>query len=212
MKGNKKEKNSVKKPFFKKWWFWVIVIIVLAGIFGSSNETETTKEKPKTEQNEETKKDVNTNKDDTSKDTEDIKDEPSDETDVKDTETVAHREGMYGISDKDVDSIDAKFTVSKVNNDTTGNWRISSIAENINIEEYALSYYNKYFKDNKEIHGIVNFNYKTTTAISYLGDRLDITIHEYVDKEEHDAKLLYSGKVLKEYFVYLDNGDIEEVQ
>lgn len=35
MAKEKKDKSSVKKPFYKKWWFWVIIIIVLAGIFGS---------------------------------------------------------------------------------------------------------------------------------------------------------------------------------
>lgn len=34
-----------------------------------------------------------------------------------------------------------KFSVSKVRNDNTGNWRISLIAENIDMSEYALDYY-----------------------------------------------------------------------
>jgi len=36
--------------------------------------------------------------------------------------------------------------------------------------------------------------------------------YEYVDKEEHDAKLLFSGKFLKEYHVNKDTGEIEEIQ
>lgn len=36
--------------------------------------------------------------------------------------------------------------------------------------------------------------------------------YEYVDKEEHDAKLLFSGKLLKEYHVNKDTGEIEEIQ
>ena len=80
------------------------------------------------------------------------------------------------------------------------------------MQEYALSYYQKYFTDDKEIHGIVNFNSNTTTKISVLGDMLDVTVYEYVDGEEHDADKLFSGMLLKQYFVYLDNGDIEEVQ
>lgn len=31
-------------------------------------------------------------------------------------------------------------------NDVTGNWRLARIAENINIEEYAVDYYNSYFE------------------------------------------------------------------
>ena len=36
------------------------------------------------------------------------------------------------------------FSVSKVQNDVTGNWRISTIAENIDIEYYALDYVKRY--------------------------------------------------------------------
>ena len=40
---------------------------------------------------------------------------------------------------------------------------------------------------------------------------LSVTIHEYVNKEELDAKKLFSGMVLGEYWIYLDNGDIEKI-
>ena len=113
---------------------------------------------------------------------------------------------------KNIDDIGAYFSVSDVRNDVTGNWRISTIAENIDVQEYALSYYKEYFKDDKEIHAIVNFNYKTTTKISVIGNTLDVSIYDYVDGEEHDAKLLFSGTLLKEYSVNMDNGSIEEIQ
>ncbi|MDE6914235.1 MAG: hypothetical protein K2P35_11175, partial [Lachnospiraceae bacterium] len=48
-------------------------------------------------------------------------------------------------------------------NDTTGNWRLARIAEDINIEEYAVDYYNNYFQADSEIHIIINFNLNTTT-------------------------------------------------
>ena len=75
-----------------------------------------------------------------------------------------------------------------------------------------LSYYKEYFKSDDEIHAIVNFNYKTTTKISVMGNLLDVSVYEYVDKEEHDAKLLFSGMLLKEYHVNKDTGEIEEIQ
>ena len=127
-------------------------------------------------------------------------------------ETVEHREGMYGISDKNIKDVDAHFSVSNAFNDVTGRWRVSAIAEPILIEEYALSYYENYFSDDNEVHVIVNFTYNTSTTITCLGSILDVTIHEYVDKEEHDAKKMSSGMVLSEYYIYLDNGDIEQIQ
>lgn len=80
------------------------------------------------------------------------------------------------------------------------------------MQDYALDYYKKYFKSDDEIHAIVNFNYNTTTKISVMGNLLDVTVYEYVDKEEHDAKLLFSGMLLKEYHVNIDTGEIQEIQ
>lgn len=104
------------------------------------------------------------------------------------------------------------FRADKVRNDTTGNWRISLIAENIDMSEYALDYYKQYFTDDSEIHFIVNFNYNTTTKIMVMGGDLDVTVQDYVSKEEHDAKVLGSGEVLAEYFVDKDTGEIEKVR
>ena len=104
------------------------------------------------------------------------------------------------------------FSVSDVRNDVTGNWRISTIADNIDMVDYAIEYYNKYFESDDEIHAIVNFNYNTTTKISVIGNLLDVSVYEYVDKEEHDAKLLFSGMLLKEYHINKDTGEIEEIQ
>lgn len=97
-------------------------------------------------------------------------------------------------------------------NDTTGNWRLARIAENINIEEYALDYYSNYFKADSEIHIIINFTLQTTTRVTVMGNLLDVAIMEYVDKEEHDAKLACSGMLLNEYHVNIDTGEIEKIQ
>ena len=104
------------------------------------------------------------------------------------------------------------FAVNPVRNDVTGNWRISLIADNIDLTDYALEYYQKYFTDDKEIHFIVNFNYNTTTKISVIGGQLDVTVQDYVSKEEHDAKILGSGTVLAEYFVDKTTGEIEKIR
>ena len=103
------------------------------------------------------------------------------------------------------------FRADKVRNDTTGNWRISLIAENIDMSEYALDYYKQYFTDDSEIHFIVNFNYNTTTKIMNMGGQLDVTVQDYVPKEEHDANTLGSGTVLAEYLVDKETGEVEKI-
>ena len=97
-------------------------------------------------------------------------------------------------------------------NDVTGNWRLALIAENINIEEYALDYYKNYFKSDDEIHIVINFTLNTTTRINVLGNLLDVTTMEYVDKEEHDAKIACSGTLLSEYHIDMTTGKIERIQ
>lgn len=136
------------------------------------------------------------------------------EEETETQEEIPHRDGMYGVSDKCIFELDSNFARSNVRNDSTGNMRISTILENVQMVEYALNYYETSMRDNKRIDGIVNFANFTTTYISALGmdDRIYVTVHEYVDGEEHDANLLFSGMVLEDYIVYTDNGDIEKIQ
>lgn len=97
-------------------------------------------------------------------------------------------------------------------NDVTGNWRLAQIAESISIEEYALDYYKNYFKSDDEIHIVINYTLNTTTRISVLGNLLDVTTMEYIDKEEHDAKIACSGTLLSEYHIDMETGEIEKIQ
>lgn len=201
--------GTPSKPIWKKWWFWVIIVVIL-GAIGTANSSDDAGEPTKeiVTENEEQKEPEPTQ---TAEATEDRSEkEPTEETEKpSEPEETAETSEYNG---KNIDDTGAHFSVSKVRNDTTDNWRISSIAENINIEEYALSYYKKYFSSDAEIHAIVNFSNNTTTKISVAGNVLDVSIYEYVDGEEHDAKLLFGGTLLKQYFVYTDTGEIEEIQ
>ena len=210
----RKQKNEQKfwggggvnpyKKIWKKWWFWLIVIVFI-GLLIPKDNSDGQKE-PETK--------VETTTPELKTPTETVQPETT-EIETREPETVEQEpteKAEEPAAGKNIDDIGAYFSVSDVRNDVTGNWRISTIAENVDIQEYALSYYKEYFKDDKEIHAIVNFNYKTTTKISVIGNTLDVSIYDYVDGEEHDAKLLFSGTLLKEYSVNMDNGSIEEIQ
>lgn len=131
---------------------------------------------------------------------------------------VQHREKAIGISDQDINEVlkneissKGKLSVTNVNNDKTGRWRKLETAIGFDVERIALSYYQRYFTDDQEIHFIVNFAQKTTTRISKGPGILFVTIKEYVDGEQHDAATLSSGMTLADYWVYLDNGDIIKI-
>lgn len=134
-------------------------------------------------------------------------------TETPPAEEVEHRtsDEIIGISDKDFNDLHAVYYES-VNNDATGNWRLAVISENVDIQNYIFSYYQKYFKSDDEVHGIVNLGRNVTTRINKSGNWLLVSEYDYVDGEEHDAKILYSGTPLQSYIVYTDNGDIESAE
>ena len=98
----------------------------------------------------------------------------------------------------------------KVNNDKTGNWRISTCATTKSDEEYIIPYIKYYMADAEGTYAIVNFTNKVTIAINKSGNIATVDVHEYVDKEEHDAAQLFSGQVLSNYIVHLDTEQIEK--
>lgn len=127
-------------------------------------------------------------------------------------ESIATTEASDDSVQTDSEESGIDFVVSDVRNDVTGKWRKCLIAENVEPKDYALDYYKENFKSDDEIHAIVNFNYKTTTKLSVMDNLLAVTIYEYVDKEEHDAKLLFRGMMLDEYFIDIDSGKIINIQ
>ena len=191
----KKEKEKIKKPWYKRKLIWAIIIIVFIMAIGSNGESTSAENTKKNTAAADTQQQPNTESADTTKDEDTAQAAVSEDTSEQKEDAAADAEDQTSA----IDGI--KFTVSDVRNDKTGNWRISLIAENIEMQNCALDYYKHYFKDDKEIHAIVNFNYNTTTKISVVGNKLDVSVFEYVKKEEHDANLLFSGQLLKEYLV-----------
>lgn len=202
----KKEKEKIKKPWYKRKLIWAIIIIVFIMAIGSNGESTSAENTKKNTAAADTQQQPNTESADTTKDEDIAQAAVSEDTSEQKEDAAADAEDQTSA----IDGI--KFTVSDVRNDKTGNWRISLIAENIEMQNCALDYYKHYFKDDKEIHAIVNFNYNTTTKISVVGNKLDVSVFEYVKKEEHDANLLFSGQLLKEYLVDKETGAVEEVK
>ena len=97
-----------------------------------------------------------------------------------------------------------------VPNDKTGNWRLATTSTSYDLKTYALNYYKSYFQNDKEIHAIVNKSQNITASLSILSDQLYIVVHKYIDGEENDAAILFSGDVIKEFAIDIHSGDIIE--
>lgn len=98
-----------------------------------------------------------------------------------------------------------------VDDDVTGRWRLLLYASGEDILNHVVDYYRAYFEDDSEVHVVVNLGLRTTTVINVFGDSLYVDVHEYVDKEEHNAKTLGGGTLLKSYIVTISTGEIEDI-
>ncbi len=58
---------------------------------------------------------------------------------------------------------------------------------------------------------VVNLGLKTTSALSVSNGIMYLDVHEYIDGEEHDAKVLGSGDLLKSYIIDINTGEIEDL-
>lgn len=115
-------------------------------------------------------------------------------------------------SSDDEENVLTFFFSDNVNNDVTGKWRISKVATTRKATDYALEYYKTLFSSDDEIHGIVNFTDSTTIRItSVLSDTINVSVLSYVDGEEHDAKLLFSGDLLEDYWINIETGEVEDI-
>ena len=100
----------------------------------------------------------------------------------------------------------------EVPNDSTGKRRMGVYNSNTSQEKIALDYYKAFFDNDSELHALINPSNKTTACIQVLGDKLDVTITEYVDKEETDSDLMFSGTFYSEYNVDINSGEISKIQ
>lgn len=123
-----------------------------------------------------------------------------------------HRTGLIGVSDAHVDNLRAIYHSNPAQNDPTGLKRITRTDQAFIPERFALSFYQKYFKVDNEIHYILNFSQKTVTEITKIGGLLHVKSHVLLEGIQHDATRLLSGPFLSYHVVYLDNGDIEKIK
>lgn len=96
-----------------------------------------------------------------------------------------------------------------VPNDVTGKWKWSRTIKSADPYDYAIAYCKEYCSDDDEIHAVINLEDDTTTCLNYTADNgasVSISVHQYVPDEEKDAKILFTGEVLKERVIDIDTG------
>ena len=201
------KKEKVQKPLYKKWWFWVVAVSLVGavgtGLFGGGTTDSDAPPPPAETQKAETKQEPEAPPVETSQ-------APADstpETQEPPAETGPEPDAREALDD----ALGGTTFYENVRNDVTGKWRVLVFYSAENIVDHATEYYNTYFSSDDEIHIAVNLGLKTTSVMNVSGGVMSIGVHEYIDKEEHDAKVLGGGELLKSYTVNLETGEIEDV-
>lgn len=127
---------------------------------------------------------------------------------IADIESIKNTEEEQYLT---LDEVNITFSDS-VRDDQTGNWRLSKVTSNKPEEEYVLDYYKKYFKEDKEVHAIVNYTLNTTTCVTSIGNKINVRVYEHIKDEEHHAKTLFRGQKYAEYNVDKETGAVEKVE
>lgn len=112
-----------------------------------------------------------------------------------------------------VDGIAVSFRKS-IPNDVTGKWRVAVVIDDTSDPNgYLVDFYNAYITDPSEVFAIVNKKLKTTIRVNnFLGGWLDVAVLEYQNGEEVDAKKLFSGKLLDNYLINKETGEIDPLE
>lgn len=210
MKKEKPKKKVSKKVIFFVLLFWVVIIISA----GMSSEQEKLQKENKNSSSQSTASVVSavssvsssSAAESTEPDTSADKTAPVDVSEETQENTYA---AVESADTSILDDMDIK--VRNVNDDITGNWRMTYVDTKETAEEYAIAYYKEYFKSDNEIHFLVNQHLKTTSVISKFNNQLDVRIYEYALGEEYSADTIASGIKYGEWYVHLETGEIKQL-
>ena len=188
---------GARKPLTKRWWFWAVCTLLVVGILGNLGNALSDRKSRSQGAGRATPPPATTAAPSPTPAAEPTA-SPSPTPEPAPTNITSLPSGSYTLP------CGMKIDFSNtVKNDVTGKWRISSTSSNLAPADYALEYYNLLFSSDDEIHGVWNSALGTTTRIIVQGNLLLADTLEYVDSEETDANLLFSGTLLDSKIVEL---------
>lgn len=207
MKKEKPKKKVSKKVIFFVLLFWVVIIISA----GMSSEQEKLQKENKNSSAQSTAP-VASSVSSSSAAESTEPDTSADEAAPVDVPEETPGKAYAAVQSADTSVLDDMgIKVRNVNDDITGNWRMTYVDTKETAEEYAIAYYKEYFKSDNEIHFLVNHHLKTTAVISNFGNQLDVRIYEYTLGEEYSADTIASGIKYGEWYVHLETGEIQKL-
>lgn len=210
MKKEKPKKKVSKKVIFFVLLFWVVIIISA----GMSSEQEKLQKENKNSSAQSTAPvaSVVSSVSSSSAAESTEPDNSADEAAPVDVPEETPGKAYAAVQSADTSVLDDMgIKVRDVNDDITGDWRMTYVNTTMSAEEYAIAYYKEYFKADTELHFLVNQHLKTMAVIDQLGNFLDVRIYEYTPGEEYSADTMTSEIKYGEWYVHLDTGEIQKL-
>lgn len=210
MKKEKPKKKVSKKVIFFVLLFWVVIIISA----GMSSEQEKLQKENKNSSAQSTAPVASAVSSVSSSSATDSTepDTSADEAAPVDVPEETPGKAYAAVQSADTSVLDDMgIKVRNVNDDITGDWRMTYVNTTMSAEEYAIAYYKEYFKADTELHFLINQHLKTMAVIDQLGDFLDVRIYEYTLGEEYSADTMISEIKYGEWYVHLDTGEIQKL-
>lgn len=210
MKKEKPKKKVSKKVIFFVLLFWVVIIISA----GMSSEQEKLQKENKNSSAQSTAPVASAVSSVSSSSATDSTepDTSADEAAPVDVPEETPGKAYAAVQSADTSVLDDMgIKVRNVNDDITGDWRMTYVNTTMSAEEYAIAYYKEYFKADTELHFLINQHLKTMAVIDQLGNFLDVRIYEYTLGEEYSADTMISEIKYGEWYVHLDTGEIQKL-
>lgn len=210
MKKEKQKKKVSKKAIFFVLLFFVVIIISA----GMSSEQEKIQKENKNSSAQSTTSVASTSSSVSSSSAIESTepDTSADETTSVDVPEETPGKAYAAVQSADTSVLkDMGIKVRDVNDDITGDWRMTYVDTKKSAEEYAIAYYKKYFKSDNEIHFLINHYLKTTAVIYKFNNQLDVRIYENTIGEEYSADTIARGIFYGEWYVHLETGEIKQL-
>lgn len=125
--------------------------------------------------------------------------------------TIEETDSSPIVDDSKIEGIE--FDVQEKEDSNGNKIFISVIREEIDLEQYAVDYYNKFFHDDAEVHGVMIKlpDGNTSTRIAVEDGKIRVTTHAYFGSEERILNRLFHGQKLHDVYVDVETGAIEVI-
>ena len=109
---------------------------------------------------------------------------------------------------KSVDGLNDRVKLDTVTTESGDEYKIAVIDEDVTVEDFAVDYHAKCFKDGDKVQWVYNKKTDQTIMFADQNEAVLVCVYEHVDGEESDPSLLGTGKLRESWILYPQTGEL----